>query len=52
MERTTKIETCRDCGGSGEEIDLRSPDGVRDCRGCPRSAGRRRVPIQRELVAA
>jgi hypothetical protein len=52
MDRETRIKTCRHCGGSGEQIDLSTPDGVRDCRGCPGSTGERRVPITRELVSA
>ena len=47
----TKIQTCGNCSGSGEVIDLRSPDGVSDCRICD-GVGAKRVPVRRELVDA
>lgn len=45
----TKIRDCKTCGGSGEQIDLRNPEGVSDCRVC-RGIGAMRVPVTRELV--
>jgi len=50
MDTETKIRTCRDCGGSGEQINLSVPGGLEDCRQC-HGQGSRRVPITRELVA-
>jgi DnaJ-class molecular chaperone len=47
----TKIRACRDCGGSGEQVNLSVPGAVEDCRQC-RGAGARRVPVTRELVDA
>lgn len=49
MDTETKIVTCRNCQGSGEQIDLTAPDGLADCRQC-HGAGERRVPLTRELV--